>query len=479
MKRSAFALLLLGGLWPRLDACSEDTRTAQQSVAEVPFREVKTIRVTKPSLAEIPDFTMPKGSFWSGMKLGSGRLNLSRDFIRKGNTYFPIRDVVEAVADGKMSNAEALSFLKSLPAGTGFYEMLGDDDLHKRGGPLHGLWTNPVTVSPKDVAAYFTSVWNSRIGDFRLGTPKVLFDLDLEGFPPAWMNNQVLAEGVRQFRQQHPEVEFAMYASGRANLYPGGPGGVQNRYGNVGGDTRHEIYAKAGFTYFEMIPYAHFEEPLIGPGKPYADFADYARRSSLHIGKALSWLDARARFAGKGYKGMSWIMTRYEGGDWSMVAPHIIESLPLWFQVTGAGRSGGGLCNWHQGDIPLNVSDFAFEAGKWRVSRFNQFWEDPETEYDIRPEISLDGGKTWTPEGASPWPGRPDDWSPARFRWFCDDPKPIGVRAARLKNRLIVVAAHRAGLEAGESQTIWCRYEGKVWKLVIPYQTVVAGTVTL
>lgn len=453
-----------------LQACSNAAERTS-----VPFQAVDPLKITRLDLSKIPNFRMPKGSFWMAMLLPE--LEKERDFVRKGNTYFPIRSVVGQVDTQQITVEQAKAFLQTLPPGTGLYEMLGDDDMCKQSGPLQGLWTNPVTVSPEQVRDFLTGWWWSRAYRFGWGNARVFFDLDLEGFPAAWKNNQVLSEGVKLVRQQHPNVEFAMYASGKANLYPEGKGGPDQPYEVVGGEARHQLYKKAGFTFFEMMPYAHYEEALIGPGKAYASFDDYAARSSLHMRQCLKWLDERAAFTGKNYKGFSWVMTRYEGGNLEMIAPHVCESLPLWFLVSGAGKSGGGICSWNPGE-PLNAADFAFEAGKWRASQFNEFWESPKTQYNVKIEFSLDNGQSWTDDSRT-WKEKAYDLGLRQFQWMYTNSNPIGVRGALLGNKLVVVAAARPSLEAGKTQSILCRHGSKVWKMDLPYHQVVAGTVVL
>ncbi|PKK37043.1 hypothetical protein BWI96_09205 [Siphonobacter sp. SORGH_AS_0500] len=477
MKIHSLALFILLGVTPRVDTCTNSSEQTTQYTAAT-FQPVNALRLTKLSLSEIPDFEMPKGSFWAAMKLSPDKIDQQRAFVLKGNTFFPIRTLVEKEAYQQITNAQGRAFLKTLPPGTGLYEMLGDDDLCKSQGALHGLWTNPVTVTPVDVKNYLMGWWYSRAENYGWGNARIMFDLDLEGFPAAWKNNQVLAEGVKLLRQEHPNVEFGMYASGMGNLYPEGNGDPANPYGQIGGTSRYNLYKQNGFTYFEMMPYAHYEEVLIGQGKPYANFQDYAKRSSLHIKKCLEWLDPRAPYAAdKNYRGFSWVMTRYEGGGLEMIAPHICESLPLLMLVSGAARSGGGLCNWNPG-VDLNAADYALEAGKWRASQFNKFWENPKTEYNLHIEFSLDNGETWTNDIEN-WQAKAQKLGISWFDYMYKDPNPMGVRAAVLDNKLVVVAAHRPGLEEGKVQNILCRYKNKTWKMSLPYHQVVAGTVTL
>ncbi|WP_420153408.1 hypothetical protein [Siphonobacter sp.] len=160
-----------------------------------------------------------------------------------------------------------------------------------------------------------------------------------------------------------------------------------------------------------------------------------------------------------------------------MIAPHVCESLPLWFLVSGAGRSGGGICSWNPGE-PLNAADFAFEAGKWRASQFNEFWESPKTQYNLKIEFSLDNGQSWTDDSRT-WKEKAYDLGLRQFQWMYTNPNPIGVRGALLGNKLVVVASACPNLEAGQTQSILCRYGSKVWKMDLPYHQVVAGTVAL
>ncbi|MFT4033804.1 MAG: hypothetical protein QM669_15430 [Siphonobacter sp.] len=425
------------------------------------FKEVLPLVITKPGLDQVPTFTLPEGAAYTGPVLPEDQLDLLREFVLKGNTYYMIRPLVSKVDGQRMSMQEAKRYLATLPQGVGFYEMLGNDDI--RYGVIKGIWDNPVKATPNDVFQYFQSWWYSRAERFGLDRHPFILDLDFEGLPPTWQANSVLAEGLKLMRKAHPNLEFMMYDSGLGNLYLQGEGGARKPYGQIGGPIRHDLY-KDACTLYTVFPYAHFDKIYIGAGKPYANFSDYARHSNLYLRDVLGWLDQRSNYINTKYKGFNWVMTKYEGGEWNPLPAYIIESLPLWLHITGAARTGGGLTNWKEGGNPLAIQDYALEAGKWRLSQFNSFWNDPVTQYNLTIDYSLDGGKTWLHDVKQEWKGY-------------ESPKPMAVRGALRNGQLLVVATHRSSLKEGQTQTILCRYQNKIWPMVLPYGKVVTGTI--
>ncbi|OZI09590.1 hypothetical protein BWI93_03135 [Siphonobacter sp. BAB-5385] len=333
------------------------------------------------------------------------------------------------------------------------------------------------------------------------GDRPAILDLDFEsGDFFTWGGVQAIAQAVKYSRKKFPNQRFLVYAGAHSNNAVEGGGSPNRPELHVGPGPRFEAFRGAGVDITQgTVPYfrtprqewdnpPHYES-VIGSGKPYASEKEYGLKSIIKtIGAKLDWTDGFLRTLPAGYKPsvFEWYMPVYEGGDngeerryydngevwtswnWLQVGEWIQESFPVWAGVTGTYRFGGGAHLWTDGR-PWLPSNYALELGKVRLYSYNEFLNNPATQYNIQLEFSLDGGKTWVKD--TPRTGTNPD-AHLEPRGF--------IRAAYLKGKLWVVAtAGQPFHNAGKPQQVLIRYNGKTFNRTLEPLTVHSFTVEI
>lgn len=407
---------------------------------------------------QIPAYQVPDKGVWPSSR---GTLAEQAEWVRKGSNFISLEWLVDQVETKKtMTKEQAAAYLAALnlPTSTGVYGMI------YQGAFSEGLWDNPQQVTTEGVYGFLSSWIDMRKNKLGWKSHRMVIDLDFERAPGTYIGLKTVCDAIVRIRKDNPEVEFLYYASNPNNLW-GGPGGDEkNPYGVVTSFQRHQMLKGAGVKYYDGAWYFHpgvEAERLIGPGKPFRDGYDFAERFLGPIEQTVKISDDLTAWPDLAH--VDWVMEKYEGNiagtpDWPLVGGWILESLPLWGQVQGKFRAGGGILNWGYGSPNFQMTHI--EAGKWRAFQFNRFWNDPATVYNIKPDFSFDGGKTWHTEAEYKYA-----WDQVAESW--ESPRPY-IRAAYRDGELLVVAVASRKVHVGTaSQNVRARYNGTEFDLTM------------
>lgn len=407
---------------------------------------------------QIPAYQVPEKGIWPSSR---GTLAEQVAWVRKGSNYISLEELVDLVETKKtLTPAQAAARLGALnlPATTGVYGMIYQNAFPE------GLWTNPQKVMTADVYGFLSSWIDMRKNKLGWKSHPMVIDLDFERAPGTYIGLKTVCDAIARIRKENPEVEFLYYASNPDNMWGGTGGDSKNPYGVVTALQRHQMLRDAGVRYYDGAWYFHGgveAERLIGTGKPFRDGYDFAEKFVGPIEQTIRLSDDLTAWPDLAH--IDWVMEKYEGNiagtaDWPMVGGWILESLPLWGQVQGKFRAGGGILNWGYGAPNFQMTHI--EAGKWRVFQFNRFWNDPTTVYNIKPDFSFDGGKTWHSEAEYRY-----TWDQVTESW--ESPRPY-IRAAYRDGELLVAAVACRKVHVGATpQIVRVRYEGVEFDLTL------------
>ena len=419
------------------------------------------------ALEQIPAFRMPNNTMWptywgppevhNQLINRLGHTHLNADVIAYGNSWFG-------------TNAtQALTYWNSLRPGTKLYKMIMDNDM-KFGMDRYKLYMVPPGITdPYVVDNQLGSMHHTRAGWLGLENVEMLLDLDLEAYPSHYTNLSVMIEGSGRFRARQPHVELCFFDAGPDNAYAH-DGGSTDPNRRIGGIERYNIF-KDVYRYHGITPYFYLTDASLWPGGK----AECAAKSSFPIHTFLGWIDRRGPvFIGENYRGFSWVMTHFEAEAQTYAVPgHVMEALPLWYVVTGCARHNGGLVDWKDGREWL-PGDSYIVAGMWRVGQFLEIFNNPNCQYNLRLEFSLDGGNTWETDvrqnrfGETTW-----DYN-EYVRNISAEKRPY-LRGALAGGKIMMVASCPS-LKEGETQDVLVRYNGKVFPIKLRYQQTMAAT---
>lgn len=414
---------------------------------------------------QIPPYQVPDKGVWPSSR---GTLAEQVEWVRKGSNFISLEELVDQVETRKSltpQQAAAQLAALNLPASTGVYGMIYQGAFHE------SLWDNPQQVTTEGVYGFLSSWVDMRKNKLGWKDHRMVIDLDFERAPGTWIGLKTVCDAIVRIRKNNPEVEFLYYASNPNNLWGGTGGDEKNPYGIVTSVQRHQMLKAAGVKYYDGAWYFHGgveAERLIGTGKPFRDGYDFAERFLGPIEQTIRISDDLTAWPDLAH--IDWVMEKYEGNiagtkDWPLVGGWILESLPLWGQVQGKFRAGGGILNWGYDSPVFQMSHI--EAGKWRAFQFNRFWNDPSTVYNIKPDFSFDGGKTWHTEAEYRYA-----WDQVAESW--ESPRPY-IRAAALGNEILVVGVANRKTHVGEvSQKVRIRHKGWEQDIELPPLTVTA-----
>ncbi|PQA60187.1 hypothetical protein [Siphonobacter curvatus] len=304
------------------------------------------------------------------------------------------------------------------------------------------------------------------------------------------------AKAIKYATDKYDNLRILVYSGSHNNSAVEGGGSPAHPEKHIGPTPRFEMFRDAGVDIFQgTVPYfrtprQEWDNPqhygsVIGEGKPYSSEKEYGLKSIIKsIGAKIDWTDNFFRTLPASLRAsvFEWYMSTYEGGDnggerryyiengqkiwwssfnWLEIGEWIQESLPVWAGVMGTFRFGGGAYLWTDGR-PWLASNYALELGKARLYSYNEFLNNPATQYNIQLEFTLDGGKTWVKD--TPRTGTNPD---AHL-------EPRGyIRGASLNGKLWVVAtAGQPFHNAGKSQQVLIRHNGKTFSRTLEPLTV-------
>lgn len=490
----AFTMAVAAWFWFDRPEGSPRLLSAPSTATLASAKEINRLTLTAPvgraALNQIPAYQLPKGAI--NTISTDFDFNVQAEQVKKGAINYVHLGMLADLHGGfhhpqwnqrgiQPSRLKPILAAYNLPKTTGVYRMMYSN-------VFPGNWMD----SPQ-VAQRYQEVYNAVRGyaiDFPMevgwGDHPILLDLDLEEGPYTYLGVKTLCRAIREVKDKYPNVSFQVYCSSHNSLCNEAGGSEQNPSGKLANMQRYLMFKGAGVTVFPgTLPYFHLpsyfwndpshEPSVIGPGKLYTSQLDYASKSLHPIQKKLEWTDAYFQTLPAGHRpqNIEWIMSVYEGGNdgtgaWPAVGSWILESMSLWGYVTGSYRYGGGLYNWTDNRKRTIGQDY-IEAGKWRSFQFNRFWNDPNTQYNLLLEFSLDNGKTWQTDK------RPGTQLLAENQ----DPRPY-IRGALSKGELLVVATAGQPTHLGTgSQSVLVRYQGTQFPMTLKSQTVHAATVSI